>query len=325
MAGQEPSPERVEVLADVAEVDFLQGLTQAQIARRVGVNRSIVSRMIGEARRQGIVEYHIRRPLQCAPELAEALMASFGLGEACVVIIRNGSRERGLRRLGQAGAQVPRQHLRPRLHLGLAWGTAVGATVQALEGAAPIPSIQVIRLIGALGARIVDDHGHALVRSLEAKLDGEGYYIHAPFRVDTRQTAQALLNNKCIAQTIALARQCDVALLGIGSIDPEHSSLYRAGYVPLREWKAVQRTGAVGDSCGLHFDARGRPCGGDFSARLMGVSERILQPIVALTLSADPRLLDGVLAAELLHEWVQAFESPEAPLSSPSWYEEEST
>ncbi len=275
----DPAAERGELLADVAEMYFLEGKTQDQIGRRVGVTRSMVSRMLSEARAAGIVAFSVRRPLSLDEAAADRLRKRFGLRQAQVVVGRAEDAERRMRRLGAAGAQVLGGYLRPGLKLGLTWGTAVRATLQALEVEARLPSLKIVQLIGAFGARIEDYDGHALVRALESRLGGEAYYIHAPFLVDSREAAQELLANRRVAETIALARQCDVALLGVGSVDPQHSSFYKSGYVPLRELKALQREGAVGDVCGLHFTAQGRPAGADFSSRLVGISERQLRAI----------------------------------------------
>jgi deoxyribonucleoside regulator len=271
--------DRAELLADVAEMYFVGGLNQSEIGRQVGVTRSMVSRMITEARRSGIVSFHIRRRPRLDRELGERLTQAYDLLEAHVVVVGDESREDLLRQLGIAGARVLSGRLRPRLVLGLAWGTAVRATVQALEVERSLPSCKVVQLIGAFGARIEDYDGHALVRQLETKLGGNGYYINAPFLVDSRDTARGLLANRGIAETMTLAGQCDVALLGVGSIEPTHSSFFRAGYVPLRDLNALRRQGAVGDVCGLHFDSRGRATGSAFSARLVGIYEKALRGI----------------------------------------------
>ena len=42
--------DRNNLLADVAEMYFLEGKTQAEISKKVGVTRSMVSRMLTEAR-----------------------------------------------------------------------------------------------------------------------------------------------------------------------------------------------------------------------------------------------------------------------------------
>jgi len=279
MPAPEQTPERAEVLADVAEMYFLGNLTQAEISQRVGVTRSMVSRMLSDARSMGIVEFRIHRTVRLDRELSNALAARFRLHAASVVAAGRQDHERLLQQLGRAGAEILATYLKPGMVLGLAWGTAVSATVRAMEGAAPLPSLRIVQLIGALGSRIEDYDGHALVRALEAKFGGVGYYINAPYLVDSPKTASDLIRNKPIAETLALARKCDVALLGVGSVEPPRSSFYRAGYVTLRELKALRREGAVGDVCGLHFDSAGRPCGEDLRRRLVGISESALRGV----------------------------------------------
>ena len=99
-----PSAERTELLADVAEMYYLEDKTQAQIAKRIGVTRSMVSRMLSDVRRLGIVKIQISRPLQFDRELEAALIARFHLRGACVPVRRNeDDSARLLRRLGSAG------------------------------------------------------------------------------------------------------------------------------------------------------------------------------------------------------------------------------
>ena len=54
--------DRTHLLAQVASLYYEQGLTQEQVARRLGISRSGVSRLLREARREGIVEIHVRHP-----------------------------------------------------------------------------------------------------------------------------------------------------------------------------------------------------------------------------------------------------------------------
>ena len=65
--------DRASLLADVAEMYYLEEKNQAEIAKTIGVTRSMVSRMLTEARESGIVEIRIQRPLQSDPELESAL------------------------------------------------------------------------------------------------------------------------------------------------------------------------------------------------------------------------------------------------------------
>src|SRR5215210_65530 len=80
-----PSEEERFHLADVAQLYYVDDLTQEQIARRIGVSRSNVSRMLKEALDRGLVEIRIHHPLQTVPTLHHALCERFGLRDSLVL------------------------------------------------------------------------------------------------------------------------------------------------------------------------------------------------------------------------------------------------
>lgn len=256
MPKQRLSSERADLLADVAEMYFLEGKNQSQIAKKVGVTRSMVSRMLTDARRLGIVEIHICRPLESERDLELALVTRFGLEGAFVLTQQNRSAERLLQDLGTAGAHMLTRFLAPNKILGLAWGTAISATVDAVQVGEEIP-VKVVQLVGAVGAHNKEFDAHALVQRLVQKLGGEGYYLNAPFFVENPETVRALLATQSLRETLAVAEKCDLALLGIGSTEPKYSSFYKAGYVTRDIINALRQAGAVGDVCGWHFDLNG--------------------------------------------------------------------
>lgn len=264
------SPERLRLLADVAELYYLNGKDQAEIARLVGVTRSMVSRLLSEARQRGIVSIEIYRPIQTHPGLQATLIQKFGLSSVQVIVSKGDSRQRLLSDLGRAAAQYLTPFLLPDKIIALAWGTSISATVNAIEPK-PTPGIKVVQLVGAMGARNVEYDGHALVQRLAEKLQGEGYFIHAPFLCQSPEVAQAVMGTQSVQQTIALGRRADVALLGVGSTRLEYSSFYLAGYVPQEELEQLQQAGAVGDIAGIHFDREGNFVCDAFYQRLVTI------------------------------------------------------
>lgn len=271
------SAQRTDLLADVAEMYFLQKKTQAQIARYVGVTRSMVSRMLTEARRLGIVEINVHRAFSYDRQLQSLLVERFGLISARVFSSRPNDPHL-LARLGSAGASALKEYLQPGITLGLPWGTTVSAVVDALKVEAPIP-IKVVQLIGALGSRNLKFDGHGVVQRLAEKLGAESFYINAPFLVESPETVQSLLLNKSISEALYLASRCNVALLGVGSTLTEHSTYYHAGYLQLSELEKLQEDNAVGGVCRTHFDLQGKPVGLEFERRTIGIHHEILKTI----------------------------------------------
>lgn len=291
------SQDRASLLADVAEMYYLEQKNQAEIAKAVGVTRSMISRMLTEAREHGIVEIRIQRPLQSDPELENALKEQFGLKDVFVVVTSHRSGERLTRTLGSAGAQVLKRYLAPQKTLGLAWGTSISASVDAFETAEPMP-MKVVQLVGAMGARNMEYDGHDLVARITEKLGGEAYYLNAPYLCQNAEMAKSLLETKSVRETITVGKKTDVALLGVGTTTPEYSSFYLAGYVTHRELDDLRKVGGVGDVCGLHFDIKGQPACDDFCERLVSIRRSDLLSIpVRLGVAGGEGKAEAILGA----------------------------
>ena len=114
MPDQRSLQDRVSLLADIAEMYYLENKNQAEIAKAVGVTRSMISRMLTEAREAGIVEIRVHRPLQSDHDLVMDLIKTFGLLDAYVVTVGDASGGLLVRSLGQAGAIVLKRYLAPK-------------------------------------------------------------------------------------------------------------------------------------------------------------------------------------------------------------------
>ena len=275
---RKPSKNRASLLADVAEMYFLDGLRQAEIAKKVGVTRSMVSRMLTEAREQNIVKIQIDRRFNYASELQNELIRRFGLNNAVVYNDQLESNERYLTHLGAVGAKVIKPYLKKGIVLGVAWGTTIGATINALEVEKPL-DIKIVQLVGALGERSLEFDGHQVVHQLVNKLGGEGYYLNVPYIVDKPETVESLMNVQGVRETMEMSKKCAVSLIGIGSTELDYSTFYNAGYLVLDEMKGLAVHGAVGNVCGLFFDQDGQPTAREFQQRSLTIRKRDLSRI----------------------------------------------
>ena len=64
---------------------FVAGLTQAQIGKKLGINRTRVNRLLAQARDQGLVQINITGRLATCVALEEKLKQQYGLEDATVV------------------------------------------------------------------------------------------------------------------------------------------------------------------------------------------------------------------------------------------------
>ncbi len=112
---------------------YQEGKTQAEISTKVGMTRSAISRMLTEARQKGIVEIHVHRPLRYDTDLEEMLKNQFNLVGAKVIHASPTIEYEELRnRLGNAAAIELSTLLKPKMVIGVAWGTTVKSVIDAL-------------------------------------------------------------------------------------------------------------------------------------------------------------------------------------------------
>ncbi len=261
--------ESLERLAQVAELYYDQGLTQAAIADRLGYSRSMISRLLTAAREQGVVEVRIHHPLSRQMDLEQQLRHAFGLLEARVLARGNLEYPDLLRRLGVLAARLVEDLVADHMTLGVSWGTALAEMVGALRWQPR--SVYVVQMIGSLGASAPEIDGPELARRLARNFGGRYATLPAPLIVDSEVTRTNLCDERRIQRVLDDAADASLALVGIGTVDPTLSSLVRAGYLEPRQLDELVAVGAVGDVCAIHFDQVGRLVHTPLTRRVVGI------------------------------------------------------
>lgn len=264
------SSERTELLAQIASLYYEDDLTQVEIGHRIGISRATVSRLLHEAREAGVVQITVHYPWKTDSEIEHDLIARFHLRQARVLDGRGQPYDEILRGLGVLAARYMEGILAESTTLGISWGTAVYSTVRALRPDRRLP-ITVVQMIGAVGTGDSRIDGPDLARLLADVYGGEYRYLHAPLVVEEAHVREMLLQEPRIRETLSLARRADVALVGIGSLVPEVSSLLRAGYLDREALARLHAQGAVGDVCARHYDAQGCVLDVELNQRIVGI------------------------------------------------------
>ena len=291
--------ERDELLADVAEMYYVEELTQVEISRAIDMTRSAVSRMLTEARKKRIVEINVRRPLRFDAGLEAALQERFDLQGAHVLAGQRGDDYNKLsRQLGQTAASTLKGLLRPQMTCGVAWGTTVSATIEALDVSDSVP-MKIVQLVGVLRSNSHAFNAQALVEIMARKLGGEGIYLYSPFIVENATTARSIRSIPDVSETLDAGKRCDITLMGIGTVlDPAYSSLYQGGHIALETLEQLRHDGAVGDVGSVHIDINGKVAGGDFNDRLVGIAGPDLLAIpIRLAVAGGAAKTEAILGA----------------------------
>lgn len=245
-----------ELLAQIASMYYEQDKTQNVIADELGISRAKVYRLLKQAREEQIVRIIIDWPIKRDTRLETRLCEVFGLKDALVLQDRTGS----LQALGQLGARYLEGLLAeidtPTLAICL--GRSTYEVINAIR-----PDFQTkARIAQAMGSVSMPElDSAALVRQLAHKIDAEVQYLLSPLVADSAEDAAVLRSQREIQRTLMTARVADVALLGIGNLDPKTSKF--VGAITPEELERIGAEGAVGDVAGQVFRSDGslHPCG----------------------------------------------------------------
>jgi deoxyribonucleoside regulator len=271
--------QRLQLLARVAGMYFEEGLTQAEIAQHTGYSRSMISRLLAEARDQGVVEIRVHHPLERRLDLEHALAQHLPLRTVRVLKRGQLNHAQMLRRLGALAAPLVDDLVHDRSVVGISWGTGLSELVNALSPRPP-SSIHVVQLIGLIGAaELPEIDNPELTQRLARTLGGRYSILPAPLLVESPQTRDALCNEYRVQRVLSLAHQMDVALLGIGAVEPQYSTLVRAGYLSVAQAAELAASGAVGDVSAIYFDRSGHILDLPLTRRIVSVAPEALAAI----------------------------------------------
>jgi len=275
------SEDRDEFLADVATLYYIQRLNQEEIAARLSISRSNVSKLLQEAQKRRIVQFRIVHRLPQDDELQDALISRFHLQSAFVLRGEHVRPDLLTMRVGELAARQLETLLHGKTALAVTWGTALRAVADALS---PLPGlgIDVVQMIGSAGAHLPEVDGIELARLFALLLGGRFWYLPAPLVVDDPALAEALRQHESVRPGLERAARAELALVGIGALVSGVSSLQRAGYLDECGIARLQQQGAVGDICGWHFDITGRILEIDINKRIIALEPGLLKRIPAV-------------------------------------------
>lgn len=285
-------------LAQVASMYYEQELTQNEIGAKLGLSRVKVYRLLKQAKENQIVQIRINWPLERNAQLEQALKQHFGLFEA-FVLKTTASKNAAplLSRLGELGARYLEQTLKEGMTLAICMGRSTYEVIQAIS-----PDFQshvrVAQATGSIPFAVQELDSRALARQLAEKLGGDVLYLSSPLIADNIEAANVLRNLQEIKRTLTTASQADVALVGIGNLDPQISGFVKAGFITPDVLAALTADGAAGDMAGQFFTLSGETHSSEYNQRIIGITLDDLRTIpVVIAVAAGREKATAILGA----------------------------
>jgi len=280
------------LLAEVAQLYYVKDFTQEQIAQRIGVSRSNVSRMLKEARVQGMIEIRIHSPLRTVPGLQEELVSRLGLHECRVLaaLDRDSSIFEATDTVTQVaalGARYLQENISEGDIIDLGWGRSVHRVVHN-RFLREERDVTVVQAMGSIGGSIPEFDGVATTARLASVLGASAHYLHAPMLVTDAAVRNGLLRDPHIRKTLEVARRADTIVSSVGTLGREHGQ-YLTGYLNDADLDYIRAQEAVGDICGTYYARDGSLVPLEMNERSIAIgSEGLLNIPCRIGVSSGP-------------------------------------
>lgn len=246
--------DRTELLVRVAELYYQEGLNQSEVAKIMGTSRPTVSRLLEEAKEQGVVEIIVHSPVRKDAQLSYQLRSALELRDA-IVIGGTHDREKALDYCCQSADQLLATILTNNITLGITWGVAIEHFCQVLSSR-DYYNINVVQMVGCLATGNPSMDGLELAIHMAHKLGGTYSNIYAPLYVENELVYSYLMAEPQIKLSLQRALNTDIIITGIGSLDSK-TSLQKAGYYSDKDRMFLLGRGAVGHLMARPIDQQG--------------------------------------------------------------------
>ena len=262
--------EHLNLLAEVAMLYYEKRMKQGEIAAVLDVSGSTISRFLEEALREKIVDIKINYPWQSSAELSARLEERFHLETARVLIADYKDKQQMLEGMGGLAARYLNSILREDTCIGISGGQTMYHVIKALQVEASSHRITV-QITGVGNTEDTRYNAMGLVQLLAEKIGGDCNFLYVPMIVENTAVRGALINEPQVNETLELAKQTDITLVGIGAPGPELGRLnpaYPSTVVSIENVKPGYPVGAI---CGKLFDINGNVLDVDINKRLLGL------------------------------------------------------
>jgi deoxyribonucleoside regulator len=274
--GEAMNEVKQQLLARVSSMFYEQDMTQSEIGEKLGLSRVKIYRLLKEAKKEGVVQIIVNWPVKRDEKLEQHLKKTFKLKEALVLIAPK-QEDALLPELGQLAARYLETLLKDHMTLAICLGKTTYEVIQAIRPNKSL-HVNVVQAIGSL-PRMQQYDSAALVRQFAEKVGGEAFYLSSPPIADTKAAAEVMRKQADIKRTLDIARKADVALVGVGSLEPSNSVFVKSEAMSEKDLRTLVANDAVGDTSWQIFTEDGKLHKDAFNQRVIGLSLADLKKI----------------------------------------------
>lgn len=247
------------LLVKIATLYYSENKKQSEIASLLHLSQSFVSRALTRCQKEGLVKITVVQPTNIFVALEKRIEQEYGLRQAIIVDAGEEAANGQIKHaIGSAAAHYVETRIRPEDLVGISsWSSTIRAMVDEMHPQ-NIRARGVIQLLGGVGPN-GNVQATILTQQLAAHLGCPSWLLPSQSIEHSVEERARLVNSPDVAAVVAQFAAVDVAIVGIGELEPSQLLKNSGNYYNESMLQLLAQRGAVGDICLHYYDAAGRP------------------------------------------------------------------
>lgn len=270
-----PEYSKTGLLVKTAKLYFDLGMSQAEIAQELDISRSYVSRLLTEAKEQGIVTIVVRDPEESESALEKTIRHHYGLRK--VIVSEAGLEGNGVYEVAKSAAKWLNSTVKNGDVIGFGWGRTMYLLSRHLPRRADLSQVEAVALYGQQSMLRQNVYNTDGLSQLSEAFQASGYIMAAPVFMSTAEAKQRLFQEKSIEIVREHMQRVNIALFTIGTMR-RASFIDQPGGLTEEELHRLAEKDVAGEVC-LHFiNHEGKICDSAIDSRTVSIPfEELLQ------------------------------------------------
>lgn len=269
-APKAPNSEDHDLCVRAAWLHYGAGLTQSEVAKRLGVPSLKAHRLIAKANKEGLVRISIEGDIVECVRLEDKMRARFGL-QFCEVCPELDDEALPLQTLGLAGSRFLRSAFEGGEDKVIGFGH--GRTLAACVNMLPKMSVGDLKLVSLLGGltRRYSATPFDVIHRLAERTGAEAYVLPLPFYANSVEDRAVFLEQRGVSDLMNLGVAATLRVVGIGTMKAD-ASMLSTGMIERGEFEAAVKAGGAAEILGHIFSLDGKVIENDISARTLSMA-----------------------------------------------------
>jgi len=260
--------DKIKKVIEAAKLYYHLDYSQNQIAEALGVSRPTVSRLLQQAKAEGIVTIEIKDPTEDVEVLRGELQERFQLKHVVVAFTPTYEESVVKKYIGQAAATYLNELAKDGDMIGASWGSTMYQVALHLNTKSLVNSY-VVQLNGGVSDADVLISPSEIVHLFGKAFNVTPYFMYLPATVDHILVKQSMLTDRHIRRVMDMGKNANIAVFTAGAPTTD-SVLMNSNYFRPEELELI-RTKAVGDICSRYYDSNGEICLPSLDERTVGI------------------------------------------------------